>query len=84
MFVLTSDTIARIGFNTIASTITSPQEVPTVTDSTLTSGCVIPARVLAYIPAMQLKQYETYDMDRQEVGDMKLEVGFNEVNVWTK
>ena len=79
-----SEVISNTPRHTIASTITSPQEVPTVTDSTLTSGCVIPARVLAYIPAMQLKQYETYDMDRQEVGDMKLEVGFNEVNVWTK
>ena len=79
-----SEVISNTPCHTITSTITSSQEVPTPPDSTLTSGFAIPTRVLAYIPAMQLKQYKTYDMNRQEVGDLELEAEFKEVNVWTK
>ena len=77
-----SEVIANAPSHTITSTITSPLKSSPVPAATLTSGYVIPAGVIAYIPAMQLKQYKQYDMNRQEVGDMKLEVGLKEVNVW--
>ena len=77
-----SEVIANAPSHPIMSTITSPLKSPPVPDATLTSGYVIPAGVIAYIPAMQLKQYKQYDMNRQEAGDMKLEVGLKEVDVW--
>ena len=77
-----SEVIANAPSHPIMSTITSPLKSPPVPDATLTSGYVIPAGVIAYIPAIQLKQYKQYDMNRQEAGDMKLEVGLKEVNVW--
>ena len=49
---------------------------------TLSSGFVIPASVMAYTPAMQLKEYKQYENYRKVEGDMKCEPRIKEVNVW--
>ena len=49
---------------------------------TLYSGCVIPASVMAYTPAMQLKEYREYENYRKTDGDMKCESSIRQVNVW--
>ena len=60
----------------------TPDHTTAFASISLSSGFAIPTSVMAYAPAMQLKEYKQYKNYRKVEGDMRCEPSVMEVNVW--